>query len=84
MHFFIKTLPRTLCAGAISRVSFLDMYGPIAWVTKKINGITSRRIGTLSGLYIEPARRPETGDFCFGPVTSNLQAQLGWLVGILR
>ena len=30
MLFFIQTLPRILCAGAISRVSFLDLFGPIA------------------------------------------------------
>ena len=27
--FFIQTLPRILCAGAVSRVSFLDLFGPI-------------------------------------------------------
>ena len=30
MLFFIQTLPRILCVGAISRVSFLDLFGPIA------------------------------------------------------
>ena len=30
MLFFIQTLPRILCAGAISRVSFLELFGPIA------------------------------------------------------
>ena len=30
MLFFIQTLPRILCAGAISQVSFLDLFGPIA------------------------------------------------------
>ena len=30
MLFFIQTLPRILCAGAVSRVSFLDLFGPIA------------------------------------------------------
>ena len=30
MLFFIQTLPRILCAGAISRVSFFDLFGPIA------------------------------------------------------
>ena len=30
MLFFIQTLPRILCAGTISRVSFLDLFGPIA------------------------------------------------------
>ena len=29
MLFFIQTLPRILCAGAISRVSFFDLFGPI-------------------------------------------------------
>ena len=28
--FFIQTLPRILCASAMSRVSFLDLFGPIA------------------------------------------------------
>ena len=28
--FFIQTLPRILCTGAISRVSFFDLFGPIA------------------------------------------------------
>ena len=28
--FRIQTLPRILCAGAISHVSFLDLFGPIA------------------------------------------------------
>ena len=27
---FIQALPRILCAGAISRVRFLDFFGPIA------------------------------------------------------
>ena len=27
---FIQTLQRILCAGAISRVSFKDLFGPIA------------------------------------------------------
>ena len=27
---FIQTLPRKLCDGAISRVSFFDLFGPIA------------------------------------------------------
>ena len=30
MLFFIQTLPRILCACAISHVSFLDLFGPIA------------------------------------------------------
>ena len=30
MLFFIQTLPRILCAVAISLVSFLDLFGPIA------------------------------------------------------
>ena len=34
--FFIQTLPRILCAGAISRVSFLDLFGPIAGVINPI------------------------------------------------
>ena len=36
MLFFIQTLPRILCAGAISHVNFLDLFGPIAWVTNPI------------------------------------------------
>ena len=34
--FFIQTLPHILCTGAISRVSFLDLFGPIAGVTDPI------------------------------------------------
>ena len=34
--FFIQTLPRILCAGAISRVGFLDLFGPITGVTNPI------------------------------------------------
>ena len=30
MLFFIQTLPRILCTGAISRVSLFDLFGPIA------------------------------------------------------
>ena len=30
MLFFIQTLPHILCAGAVSRVSFLDLFGLIA------------------------------------------------------
>ena len=30
MLFYIQTLPRLLCASAISRVGFLDLFGPIA------------------------------------------------------
>ena len=30
MLFFIQTLPRILCAGAISRVSFLGLFEPFA------------------------------------------------------
>ena len=36
MLCFIQTLPRVLCIGAISRVSFLDLFGPIAGVTNPI------------------------------------------------
>ena len=35
MLFFIQTLPRILCAGDISRVGFLDLFGPIAGVLSK-------------------------------------------------
>ena len=35
MLFFIQTLP-CMCAGAISRVSFLDLFGPIAAATNPI------------------------------------------------
>ena len=30
MLFFIQTLPRILCTGAVSLVSFFDLFGPIA------------------------------------------------------
>ena len=30
VDLFIQTLPCILCAGAISRVSFFDLFGPIA------------------------------------------------------
>ena len=33
---FIQTLPRILCVGDISRVSFLDLFGPIAGATNPI------------------------------------------------
>ena len=36
MLFFIQTLPRLLCVGAISRVSFLDLFGPIAGVLNPV------------------------------------------------
>ena len=36
MLFFIQTLPRILCVGDISRVSFLDLFGPIAGATNPI------------------------------------------------
>ena len=36
MLFFIQTLPRMLCVGDISRVSFLDLFGPIAGATNPI------------------------------------------------
>ena len=36
MLFFIQTLPRLLCAGAISHVSFLGLFGPIAGVINPI------------------------------------------------
>ena len=36
MLFFIQTLLRILCTGAISRVSFLNLFGPIAEVTDPI------------------------------------------------
>ena len=36
MLFFIQTLPRVLCTGAISSVSFLNLFGPIAGVTNPI------------------------------------------------
>ena len=34
--FFIKTLPRILCAGALSHVSFFDLFGLIAGATNPI------------------------------------------------
>ena len=36
MLVFFQTLPRISFAGAISRVSFLDLFGPIAEVTNPI------------------------------------------------
>ena len=36
MLFFIQTLPRVLCVGDISRVTFLDLFGPIAGATNPI------------------------------------------------
>ena len=36
MLFFIQTLPRILCNGAISRESFFDLFGPIAGVINPI------------------------------------------------
>ena len=36
MLFFIQTSPRILCATAISRVSFLDLFGQIAGAIKPI------------------------------------------------
>ena len=36
MVFFIQTLPRISCTDAISHVSFLDLFGPIAGVTNPI------------------------------------------------
>ena len=36
MLFFIQILPRILYAGAISHVSFLDLFGPIAGITNPI------------------------------------------------
>ena len=36
MLVFIQTLPRISFAGALSRVSFLDLFGPIAGVTNPI------------------------------------------------
>ena len=36
MLFYIQTLPRLLCASAISRVGFLDLFGPIAWARNPV------------------------------------------------
>ena len=36
MLFFVQTLPRILCTGAISRVSFFDLFGPITGITNPI------------------------------------------------
>ena len=36
MLFLIQTLPHILCASAVSHVSFLDLFGPIAEVTNPI------------------------------------------------
>ena len=48
MLFFIQTLSRILCAGAISPVSFLDLFGPIAGVTNPIMYTLSRRIEKMA------------------------------------
>ena len=48
--FFIQTLPRMLsrlCVGAISRVSFLDLFGPIAGAINPIMQSLLRRISQL-------------------------------------
>ena len=44
MLFFIQTLPLVLCAGAISPVSFSDLFGPITGVTNPIMQSLLRRI----------------------------------------
>ena len=36
MLLFIQTLPRILCTGAISPVSFFDLFGPIAGIINPI------------------------------------------------
>ena len=41
MLFFIRTLPRILCAGAISRVSFLGFVWTDCWANKSYYVITS-------------------------------------------
>ena len=52
MLCFIQTLPRILCAGAISRVSFFDLFGPIAGAINPYYVITS-----LANMYVEIFRR---------------------------
>ena len=44
MLFFIQTLPCILCVSAISRASFLDLFGPIAGVTNLIMQSLLQRI----------------------------------------
>ena len=36
MLFFIETMPRILCSGVVSRVSFLDLFGSITGVNNSI------------------------------------------------
>ena len=44
MLFFIQTLPHILCVNAISCVSFLDLFGPIAGTINPIMKSLLRRI----------------------------------------
>ena len=41
MLFFIQTLPLKLCTGALSRVSFFHLFGPIVGGNKPYYIITS-------------------------------------------
>ena len=50
MLFFIQTLPRVLCAGAISQVSFLDLFEPIADATNLIGLYSWKRNNLNPGI----------------------------------
>ena len=49
-----KALQRILCAGALSRLSFLDLFGPIAGLT---NPITWHFYGTLGPLALNDTNK---------------------------
>ena len=55
MLFLIRTLPRVLCAGDISRVSFLDLFGPIALGNQADYDITSpaNRLWSILGYWLD-------------------------------
>ena len=55
MLFFIQTFPLILCAGAMSRVSFLDLFGPIA--------------GAINPIMYSLLRRIEFSFFCMEHIT---------------
>ena len=74
--FFIQTLPRILCSGAISYVSFLDLFGPIAGAIYPIIKSLLRRIGCFhKGLKGEPGERAG-GMTTFRPWCDHLTVSL--------
>ena len=50
MLFFIQTLPRILCAIAVSRVSFIDLFGPIAGAINPIRLLSSTSMANSTEL----------------------------------